>query len=203
MKYQRLYYYFEKALSPFLCDEIIAQGFVNNPDIAYIGGKGIPRNDKEHKNLLEKRNSNTSWITAWWIKNEIDPYIRRANKMAGWNFNITDCEAYQFTKYDEGQFYDWHTDAFETPHRDGPWQGLIRKISITVSLSDPREYEGGLLEFAYPQHEPDKCNYVKAREAMPRGSIIIFPSYTWHRVTPVTRGTRLSLVQWNLGPGYI
>ena len=123
--------------------------------------------------------------------------------MAGWNFNITDSEAYQFTKYDKGQFYDWHTDAFETPHRDGPWQGLIRKISITVSLSDPRDYEGGLLEFAFPRHEPDKCNYVKAREAMPRGSIIVFPSYTWHRVTPVTKGTRLSLVQWNLGPGYI
>ena len=157
MKYQRLYYYFEKALSPFLCDEIIAQGFVNNPDIAYVGGQGKPRNDKEHKNLLEKRNSNTSWITAWWIKKEIDPYIRRANQMAGWNFNITDSEAYQFTKYDEGQFYDWHTDAFETPHRDGPWQGLIRKISITVSLSDPRDYEGGLLEFAFPRHEPDKC----------------------------------------------
>ena len=45
--------------------------------------------------------------------------------------------------------------------------------------------------------------FIKARQAMPRGSIIIFPSYTWHRVTPVTRGTRLSLVQWNLGPGYI
>ena len=55
MKYQRLYYYFEKALSPFLCDEIIAQGFVNNPDLAYIGGGGKPRNDKEQKNLLKKK----------------------------------------------------------------------------------------------------------------------------------------------------
>ena len=80
---------------------------------------------------------------------------------------------------------------------------IFLKLSITVSLSDPRDYEGGFLEFAVPHHEPTKCEFIKARQAMPRGSIIVFPSYTWHRVTPVTSGTRLSLVQWNLGPGYI
>ena len=203
MKYQRLYYYFERALSPFLCDEIIAQGFVNNPDMAFVGGTGNPRNKKELKNLLKKRNSNISWINDWWVKKEIKPYVDRANKMAGWNFDITTSEAFQFTKYNKEQFYDWHTDAFDTPHTDGEWKGLIRKLSITVSLSDPRDYEGGFLEFAVPHHEPTKCEFIKARQAMPRGSIIVFPSYTWHRVTPVTSGTRLSLVQWNLGPGYI
>jgi len=203
MKYQRLYYYFERALSSFLCDEIIAQGFVNNPDMAFVGGAGNPRNKKQLKNLLEKRNSNISWINDWWVKKEIKPYIDRANKMAGWNFDITTSEAFQFTKYNKEQFYDWHTDAFETPHTDGEWKGLIRKLSMTVSLSDPRDYEGGFLEFAVPHHEPTKCEFIKARQVMPRGSIIIFPSYTWHRVTPVTSGTRLSLVQWNLGPGYI
>ena len=203
MKYQRLYYYFERALSHFLCDEIIAQGFVNNPDMAFVGGTGNPRNKKELKNLLKKRNSNISWINDWWVKKEIKPYVDRANKMAGWNFDITTSEAFQFTKYNKEQFYDWHTDAFDTPHTDGEWKGLIRKLSITVSLSDPRDYEGGFLEFAVPHHEPTKCEFIKARQAMPRGSIIVFPSYTWHRVTPVTKGTRLSLVQWNLGPGYI
>ena len=203
MKYQRLYYYFERALSHFLCDEIIAQGFVNNPNMAFVGGTGNPRNKKELKNLLEKRNSNISWINDWWVKKEIKPYVDRANKMAGWNFDITTSEAFQFTKYNKEQFYDWHTDAFDTPHTDGEWKGLIRKLSITVSLSDPRDYEGGFLEFAVPHHEPTKCEFIKARQAMPRGSIIVFPSYTWHRVTPLTSGTRLSLVQWNLGPGYI
>ena len=203
MKYQRLYYYFERALSHFLCDEIIAQGFVNNPDMAFVGGTGNPRNKKELKNLLKKRNSNISWINDWWVKKEIKPYVDRANKMAGWNFDITTSEAFQFTKYNKEQFYDWHTDAFDTPHTDGEWKGLIRKLSITVSLSDPSDYEGGFLEFAVPHHEPTKCEFIKARQAMPRGSIIVFPSYTWHRVTPVTSGTRLSLVQWNLGPGYI
>ena len=74
---------------------------------------------------------------------------------------------------------------------------------MIIQLSDPKDYEGGFLEFAHHKNEPHKCEYVKAREGLPRGSIIVFPSYTWHRVTPVTKGTRLSLVQWNLGPGYI
>ena len=138
-----------------------------------------------------------------WIYKEIQPYIHQANTSADWNFQWDYSESCQFTKYNKEQFYDWHTDAFDTPHTDGEWKGLIRKLSITVSLSDPRDYEGGFLEFAVPHHEPTKCEFIKARQAMPRGSIIVFPSYTWHRVTPVTSGTRLSLVQWNLGPGYI
>ena len=203
MKYQRLYYYFQGALSSFLCDEIIAQGLVNNPDIALTGNAQKPRSKKQLSQVLEKRDSSTSWIGDWWVKKEIKPYVDRANKMAGWNFNITNSEKCQFTKYDEGQYYDWHTDSFETPHIDGDWKGLIRKVSVTVTLSDPKDYEGGFLEFAHHKNEPHKCEYVKAREGLPRGSIIVFPSYTWHRVTPVTKGTRLSLVQWNLGPGYI
>ena len=45
-------------------------------------------------------------------------------------------------------------------------------------------------------------NIIKCKEILPKGSIVVFPSYTWHRVSPVTSGTRLSLVQWNLGPGF-
>jgi len=77
--------------------------------------------------------------------------------MAGWNFNITTSEKFQFTKYDKGQYYGWHTDSFETPNRDGEWKGLIRKVSVTVTLSDPKDYEGGFLEFALHKNEPHKC----------------------------------------------
>ncbi len=202
MRYQRLYYYFRSAFSSFLCNEIIKQGFINNPQMATTG-YSQPRNKKELNNILQKRKSNISWIGDWWLKKELAPYVIRANKMAGWNFNLSNSEDCQFTKYDEKEHYGWHTDSFTTPHIDGSWKGLIRKISVTVSLSDPNDYEGGFLEFALPKNEPDSFEYIKAREALPRGSIIVFPSYTWHRVTPVTKGTRLSLVQWNLGPGYV
>ena len=85
---------------------------------------------------------------------------------------------------------------------DGDWPNLIRKLSVTVSLSHPKEYEGGYLQFAATRDWGDTFK-LQCTEILPRGSICVFPSYTWHRVSPVTKGRRLSLVQWNLGEGYV
>ena len=73
----------------------------------------------------------------------------------------------------------------------------IRKISMTVNLTDPKNYAGGNLKFDFGHHNAKRFHVCK--EIRPRGSIIIFPSYTHHCVTPVTRGTRYSLVLWSLG----
>jgi PKHD-type hydroxylase len=75
--------------------------------------------------------------------------------------------------------------------------GKIRKISVTISLNDPSEYDGGNLEFDLGPHRPDR--YHTCTEIRPKGSIIVFPSHVHHQVTPVTRGTRYSLVCWSLG----
>jgi PKHD-type hydroxylase len=75
--------------------------------------------------------------------------------------------------------------------------GKIRKLSVTVSLNDPSEYKGGNLKFDLGPHS--KKRYHTCTEIRPRGSIIVFPSHLYHQVTPVTTGTRYSLVAWNLG----
>jgi len=75
--------------------------------------------------------------------------------------------------------------------------GKVRKISMTVNLTDPKNYAGGNLKFDFGHHHHKRFHVCK--EIRPRGSIIIFPSYTHHCVTPVTRGTRYSLVLWSLG----
>lgn len=75
--------------------------------------------------------------------------------------------------------------------------GKIRKLSATISLNDSAEYEGGNLEFDLGPHRPDR--YHTCTEIRPKGSIVVFPSHIYHRVTPVTSGTRYSLVCWNLG----
>ena len=73
-------------------------------------------------------------------------------------------------------------------------------MSNVVQLTDPKEYEGGELEFDFRQNDPDKKRKPKiAKEIAPKGSIIVFPSFVWHRVKPVTKGLRYSLVNWNLG----
>jgi len=73
----------------------------------------------------------------------------------------------------------------------------VRKLSMTVNLTDPKNYAGGNLKFDFGVHNAKRFHICQ--EIRPRGSIIVFPSYTHHCVTPVTRGTRYSLVLWSLG----
>ena len=81
-----------------------------------------------------------------------------------------------------------------------PSNGKIRKLSVTVTLSDPKDYKGGELEFDFRNQDPDKKpNIKKCIEILPKGSLVVFPSFVWHRVCPVKKGERKSLVIWNLG----
>ena len=69
---------------------------------------------------------------------------------------------------------------------------------MTCCLSDEKDYEGGELEFQF-RNQDDPTLTRTCTEILPRGSIVVFPSFVWHRVKPVTKGTRYSLVIWNLG----
>jgi PKHD-type hydroxylase len=124
-----------------------------------------------------------------------------ANASAGWNFNWDFSESCQFTKYKLNQFYDWHCDSWDQPYNNldnKDTHGKIRKLSVTCSLSDPKDYKGGELEFQF-RNTDDPTPTRPCLEILPRGSIVVFPSFVWHRVKPVTEGTRYSLVIWNLG----
>ena len=76
--------------------------------------------------------------------------------------------------------------------------GKLRKLSMTVSLTNPDEYEGGDLEFDF-RNQDEASQPRICEEIRPKGSVIVFPSFVWHRVKPVTKGIRHSLVCWNLG----
>lgn len=105
----------------------------------------------------------------------------RANVAAGWRFELSGVEPLQLAEYGEGDEYGWHLDI-------GPGAASLRKLSATVQLSDPDDYEGGALE-------------IWGTDAIDRaiGSAVVFPSYLVHRVLPVTRGVRRSLVAWMTG----
>ena len=133
--------------------------------------------------------------------------MHEANKNAGWNFEWDRSEACQFTKYKLNQYYDWHCDSWPKPYKrkniDALDHGKIRKLSMTCQLTDGSEYEGGELEFDFRDYDPnmrDELKHLKkATEILTKGSIIVFPSFLWHRVKPVTKGVRYSLVVWHLG----
>jgi len=199
------YWYFQSAIPGRICDEIVRYGNQNKPSVAVTG----PYQDKKlsHKDLndLKKtRNSNIVWLKDTWIYKEIHPYVELANRKAGWNFEWDHSESCQFTKYKLNQYYDWHNDSWTQPYsrkdKNDPSHGKIRKLSVTVSLSDPKNYKGGELEFDFRDRNPNKkTNIIKCKEIIPKGSIVVFPSFVWHRICPVKSGERYSLVIWNLG----
>ena len=208
MNLQNYYYYFQSALTPRFCDELIKYGISQQEQLALTGGQttkineGKPLDDKDIIDLKKKRDSNIVWLNDRWIYKEIQPFIHQANRLAGWNFDWDFSESCQFTKYKLNQFYDWHCDSWEAPYANPDnkdTNGKIRKLSVTCSLSDPKDYEGGELEFDFRNMDPDKKSIRKCAEISQRGSIVVFPSHVWHRVKPVTKGTRYSLVIWNLG----
>jgi predicted 2-oxoglutarate/Fe(II)-dependent dioxygenase YbiX len=113
------------------------------------------------------------------VYDKLVKYINEANQHWGFTINsITD--SIQYTEYYEnGGHYDWHMDMGDFPQN-------TRKISITIQLSNPDDYDGGDLEF-WLGKTPEKAPREQA-------FAVLFPSYLMHRVTPVTRGMRKSLV---------
>ena len=208
MNLTNYYWYFKSAIPERICDDIVKYGHQLQHQLALTGGLGHdPKklNQKQIKDLKTKRDSNIVWMNDRWIYKEIQPYIHTANANAGWNFQWDFSENCQFTKYQKGQYYDWHCDSWDKPYfrqdnPQDPTNGKIRKLSVTVTLSDPKDYKGGELEFDFRQNDPDKKKQiVKCKEILPKGSLVVFPSFVWHRVCPVTKGERNSLVIWNLG----
>ena len=140
----------------------------------------------------EIRRSKVSFIPnneeTLWIYQKIAPMVLEANNNL-WNFDLFgNLELIQYTKYEgdgtkEGNFYDWHMDLSKSAN--------YRKISVIVQLSDETEYEGGDvfmkegLDIQFPRE---------------KGTVIVFPSYILHTVTPVVSGLRESLVIWVSGP---
>jgi len=195
MNFENYYWYFTSVLTPRFCDEVIQYGLQHKEVLGKTGGL-----NKKQK----IRKSDVVWLQDNWIYKELHPYVDKANKNAGWNFEWEGSESCQFTKYKLNQYYDWHCDSWDKAYKKNDAnEGKIRKLSMTCQLTDASEYEGGELEFDFRNYEPpmrDEAKHkIQCKEILPKGSIVVFPSFLWHRVKPVTKGTRYSLVLWHLG----
>jgi len=180
----------EKAVKPFSCDK----GTIS----------GIKDSKKEKSKLFKKRKSDVKFINDQWIYDSVVPYIRQANDNAKWNFEFNWCETAQYTLYKKGQHYDWHIDQNDKPYvsEDPNFNNKIRKLSCSILLNDSSEYKGGNFEFDFRNNRLKKT-VVEVKELKNQGDMIVFPSYLWHRVKPVTKGIRKSLVIWFLGPPFV
>ena len=186
-----------------------------------ISQQDLTTQQVKEKNINENdvyiRDSNISWLSDSWIYDLIWPHVSKANNSAGWRYDFDWAEPAQFTIYNKDQFYGWHSDGtndynnikrreipgvYDKTHCDKglftPLKelvGKVRKLSITLMLSEPNDYEGGNLKFDFGAHSKNRYKEISGG-LVNQGSLIVFPSYKFHCVTPVTKGTRYSLVIW-------
>jgi len=173
------------AFSAEECDRIVVLAGSSTSNDAGLVGQATDHN---------LRRADLVWLDdvegTGWIMDRIIDVVRDANRKV-YDFALTDfSESAQVARYGserQGHF-SWHSDI-----GDGPIAAR-RKLTMVVQLSEPEDYEGGLLEVMPSAHT------VTADQA--RGAATLFPSYLLHRVTPVTRGERLSLTIWSHGPGF-
>lgn len=165
---------------------------------------GAVRYDPDKKS----RSSEVAWISDSsehsWITEPVANIVAVTNRKH-WRWDIEKHESFQYTRYGEEQFYGWHADARAEPYpEDARWPGLTRKISVTISLSDGADYEGGEFAIEDTTLPPSRAERrVKILEkARKKGSIVVFASHLHHEVRPVTTGLRRSLVGWFLGPPF-
>jgi len=196
-----LYWHYKESLPLKFCNEVINFGKRQQSSLGQTGNQ-----EKENTKKFKKRKSNIVWLDEPWIMKVIVPFIDHANKSLGLNYKIDTSEVPQFTIYEVGQYYGWHQDQWPKPysqdHNIPRLRGKNRKLSSTISLNSKADYKGGDLQFAVDENHSPKRQTLSV-DLSKTGSMVVFPSDTWHRVTPVTKGKRLSLVQWNLGEGYV
>ena len=166
--------------TPKQCQMIIDAGRRQPPQQAKVG-MGRPEGGLDTK----KRTTTISWIPFKELEPmyvRVNEFIQRSNLNHFGFDDVRITEQAQFTEYPEGGFYDWHMDSDVNMQHEPP----VRKISMTVLLNHESQFEGGELELMAPGK--------KAK--LTQGNAIVFASFLSHRVAPVTRGVRQSLVMW-------
>ena len=132
---------------------------------------------------VDQRRGVVAWLDSW--KNWAQDTLQAINDHA-FGFDLDGIETPQYALYNAGDFFAWHMDKGAGEKH--------RKLSMTVQLSEPSEYDGGELELR------TGADIVTAPSES--GSAIAFPSWILHRVTPVRRGVRRALVVWATGAAF-
>ena len=177
----------EPIFSPKQCQMVIDKGMSLKKQTAQVG-MGRPEGSGVDP---KKRITTISWIPFKEMPEmyrDIEATMLKANNNHFGFEGMRLTEPGQFTHYPIGGFYEWHMDNDVL----GKHQPPVRKISMTLLLSNPSTFEGGELEFM------DDKKSIKLQQ----GQAIFFASWLRHRVKPVTKGERKSLVMWFGGPPF-
>ena len=144
------------------------------------------------------RNTDIAFSNDRYLYDLFCPFVYSANEVSGWRYDLDWFEDIQIARYKKNQYYGWHTDGGSDHFGVYPEGinsgGKVRKVSLVAFLSNG--YAGGDLELALQrQGEENEVLYPEIGV----GDVIVFPSYVFHRSTPITKGTKYSASMWCLG----
>lgn len=184
--------YWVNAFSPEECDQIIQEAIKLPENFATLGEESIPADKNFRRSMVRwidyMTNPEFTWLYHKFWQLEV------AINKDWFGFNVTSLPPIQFTEYDESYQgeYKSHQDVFWLTQKNSH-----RKVSLILQLTDPSEYEGGVLNFERIGTYPSDGDKIEMKK---RGTVIAFPSFIYHRLEPVTKGRRHSLVGWFEGP---
>jgi PKHD-type hydroxylase len=201
-----MFYVFPKAVKLSVCDDIVRECLRNELEKATVidFNKDVGTEYFSHKNSRDDASVRKTSLYFIRDKNSIAieivrHYMLKANEQF-FNYDIKYMQAPQFGVYEDGGFYGWHQDTI------GAGVGEARKLSLSLVLSDPDDFEGGEFQFYNGGRQLPSIGGVSGQQVMndmkAKGSIFVFDSRDWHTVTPVTKGTRYSVVCWSMGPNF-
>jgi len=187
--------------------DIIEEDLTKNFDSEFAESKLY--NNSVNKDI---RNSHNTWIpSTHWVGGFLWHYIMKANR-ENFLYDLTqyDNESLQYTRYGNGEYYNWHPDSglselhkpvtvgnHEIENKINDFLDVniqyTRKLSCVLQLSNPEDYEGGQFQL---MDESGKTYFAPKQ----RGTIIVFDSRAQHRVLKITKGIRKSIVGWVVGP---
>lgn len=191
---------FVPAMEPFIvwhggftledCERIVELGELAEFEKGRIGGAGGGPGSTD----IDVRNTDIVWLqpneNTFWIFEKMNSLIAKIN-FDKFQMDLDRFDGFQYSKYSESHHYNWHIDTAVEPYPNG----MFRKLSLSLMLTDPTDYEGGdfLLNLGGNADRPTKMRLEK-------GDLVVFYSHIPHKVEPVTKGIRTTLVTWALGP---
>jgi len=185
-----MFYVFTRAVSPDVCDQIVKDCKKNVLKEGAVGSL-VPNIRKNLVCFIQEKEDRINAL-AW-------HFLRKANNKQ-FNYDLKYFESSQFSEYKDGGFYGWHKDSSDERNKE------IRKLSLTLALSNPDTFEGGDLQFYSGDRPMEDMGEITAEQITndikAQGSVVVFDSRDWHRVTPVTKGVRHSIVCWTVGPNF-
>tara|TARA_Y100001951_G_C11258995_1_gene251288 strand:+ start:183 stop:764 length:582 start_codon:yes stop_codon:yes gene_type:complete len=192
-----MFYVFPRAVRPDVCEQTVKDCKQNILKEALVldTNKNIKDDPTIRKTSIYFINDKENKVNelVW-------HFLREANKIQ-FNYNLEYFQTIQFAEYKNGGFYGWHQDASGIdPNNE------TRKLSLTLALSNPNTFEGGELQFYNgdkPLEDMGEITGEQVRNDLEsQGTVVVFDSRDFHRVTPVTKGVRHSIVCWAVGPNF-